>query len=57
MQVCETIYGRERGCAMMALIEEATGHPCPCKRDLPCPLMPRDEVDVLAQRERVGDPA
>lgn len=37
---CQAIYGKERGGQMVALIEEATAEPCPCKQGSPCPLMP-----------------
>ena len=47
MQVCEVIYGCERGAALTAFVEATTGQPCPCKRDLPCLLMPRTEADAL----------
>lgn len=47
MQVCEVIYGCERGRAMVALLETATGQPCPCKQGIPCPLMPRDVAVTL----------
>lgn len=44
MQVCEVIYGCERGAALAVFVEATTGQPCPCKRDLPCLLMPRTEA-------------
>lgn len=40
MQTCEVIYGCERAAQVQAFLEGAMGEPCPCKRDLPCPLMP-----------------
>jgi hypothetical protein len=40
LQVCETIYGRERAAKLQAYIEDATGEPCPCKRGISCLLMP-----------------
>ena len=41
MQVCEVIYGCKRGAEIIEFLEGAMGHPCPCKQDLPCPLMPK----------------
>lgn len=40
LQVCETIYGCERGAEISAFLETAMGHACPCKAGSPCPLMP-----------------
>lgn len=51
MLVCEAIYGCKRGGELAAFLAQAMGQPCPCKRDLPCPLLPKDEeVDVPAPR-------
>jgi hypothetical protein len=47
MQVCEVIYGCERGRAMVALLETATGQPCPCKQGIPCPLMPSGSLQLV----------
>lgn len=44
MQVCEVVFGRERGAEVQAFLELATGHPCPCRRGQPCPLMPADSA-------------
>lgn len=46
MQVCEVIYGCERAAEVQAYLELAMGHPCPCRQDQPCPLMPRAALDV-----------
>lgn len=46
MQVCDVIYGCKRGAEISAFLEAATGLPCPCKRGIPCPLMPRDAEAV-----------
>lgn len=43
MLVCETIYGRERGLELVAVVERCTGGPCPCKQGMACPLMPKVE--------------
>lgn len=37
---CEMLMPTSRAVALQELIEEQTGEPCPCKRDLDCPLMP-----------------
>lgn len=50
LQVCETIYGCERGAALQSFLESAMGHACPCKAGNPCPLMPpapRDATEVV----------
>ena len=41
MQVCEVIYGSERGTQVQTFLEGAMGQPCPCRQGQPCPLMPR----------------
>jgi hypothetical protein len=52
MLVCEAIYGCKRGSEIAAFLMQAMGQPCPCKRDLPCPLLPKDEevVDLPTPR-------
>lgn len=45
MQVCEVIYGCERGAALQSFLESAMGQACPCKQGNPCPLMPKQRVD------------
>lgn len=46
MLVCETIYGREQGGRVIAMVERCTGAPCPCKQGMPCPLMPVESAEL-----------
>lgn len=51
IQVCQAIYGNERGAALQSFLEKATGEPCPCAQGRVCPLMPpapRDSAEVVA---------
>lgn len=43
---CQAMYGIERGDRIIAVLEEATGEPCPCKQGVVCPLMPADSVEL-----------
>ena len=50
MYQCERLFGIDEGLKIRALVEAATGEPCPCKQGSPC-LLPevehQDEVAVL----------
>lgn len=37
---CRTRLGEHEGDEVIALVERATGAPCPCKAGQSCPLMP-----------------
>ena len=37
---CQAIFGVEKGDDIIALVEQAIGEPCNCKRGLHCPLVP-----------------
>lgn len=37
---CHEIFGDEQGAAMVALVRDATGQPCPCEVGRDCPLAP-----------------
>lgn len=39
MRACEAVYDMRTSEKVQALIEEATGKPCPCTGGLPCPLL------------------
>ena len=39
MRACEAVYDMETSGKVQALIEAATGSPCPCVGGLPCPLL------------------
>jgi hypothetical protein len=39
---CMTLFGAARGVEIIELVESSTGHPCPCRRGKPCPLLPRE---------------
>lgn len=39
MRACEAIYDMRTSLKVQALIEEATGSPCPCVGGLACPLL------------------
>jgi hypothetical protein len=45
IDVCEAIYGIERGRLIRAVLEEGLGEPCPCGQGRPCPLLPRDDLE------------
>ncbi len=38
MLECERLFGVVRGGEIKALVEDATGGPCPCLAGRPCPL-------------------
>jgi hypothetical protein len=40
LNVCEAIYGLERGRRIRAVLESGLGEPCPCRQGQSCPLMP-----------------
>lgn len=44
---CEAIYGIERGARMLNIIEQSTGEACPCKQGAPCPLLPRESLELV----------
>lgn len=37
---CQAMLGLERGAQIEALVERATGGPCPCRSGRACPLLP-----------------
>lgn len=37
---CQATFGMERGAQIEALVERATGGPCPCRVGATCPLLP-----------------
>jgi hypothetical protein len=39
VRACEAVFDMETSEKVQALIEEATGSPCPCIGGLPCPLV------------------
>lgn len=47
-RTCVTIYGPEAGKEIERLIEAATGEHCPCRRNLPCPLLDERGFNPLA---------
>ena len=48
---CYVVFGRERARQISAIIERATGAPCPCSQGQPCPLLPSMDGSVPAQRD------
>jgi len=53
---CETLFGVTRGAQARALIEKATGAPCPCALGT-CPLVPVSQsVQAPQQEERPVQP-
>lgn len=46
MPKCMVLFGLDRAREVQRLIEDATGEPCPCARELPCPLLPVPESGV-----------
>jgi hypothetical protein len=44
MYGCEVMWGDEKAVAIRALVEESIGGPCPCRRGLACPVLPKDLV-------------
>jgi hypothetical protein len=38
---CTILFGEEEGARVRALIEGATGGPCPCTRGETCPMLAR----------------
>lgn len=41
---CEVAFDAARAKRLQELIEDATGHPCPCRPGLSCPLLPPEPV-------------
>ena len=56
MRGCEVAWDIETADRIQGLVEEATGMPCPCKRGLPCLVVPR-EVVLPTPQVRAGEPA
>jgi hypothetical protein len=49
---CSVVFGYERARAISAIIERATGHPCPGRTGGQCPLLPElPRGDDLATHE------
>lgn len=48
MRGCEAVYDIETAGKVQAMIEKATGRPCPCIHGKVCPLIPGDVVLVPA---------
>lgn len=46
---CEVLFGKVVGAQAQAMIEAATGGPCPCVQGLRCPLLPAPESPPLAE--------
>lgn len=49
MRTCEAIYGQEQADNIEELIVAATGHACPCRRALPCPLADAEGCTPLVE--------
>lgn len=47
MDHCQVMMGVERGVAIRAEIERATGVLCPCKQGIRCPLRPPEEENQV----------
>jgi hypothetical protein len=54
LNVCEAIYGLERGRRIRAVLESGLGEPCPCRQGQSCPLMPTAPRESL-DGEPLGD--
>lgn len=58
MRTCEAIFGRVQADDIEALIAEATGQPCPCRRALSCPLVDDEGctplVEFIPSQSRAG---
>lgn len=51
---CELVWDHASGVRAQEMIEAATGLPCPCKRDLTCPLMDWLEAAGVLGAERAA---
>ena len=52
---CELLFGEEKGARIRAMIEDATGAPCPCARDRACPLLGEPLKEPAVPRPRVAE--
>lgn len=48
---CRFVFGHEEAERVVAIVEKATGEPCPCQQGKPCPLLP----DLPGKTLAVGD--
>ena len=47
VRMCELLWDMERADQVQAVIESASGAPCPCMRGMHCPLVPVGKEIVL----------
>jgi hypothetical protein len=54
MRGSETRWDDRTAARIQALVERATGMPCPCKRGLICPFLPHSDRGAAADADRRG---
>lgn len=54
MRGCEVIWDEQTADKVEAMVERATGGPCPCRVGNDCPLLPKDVQ--LTRRPDMGTP-
>ena len=54
MRTCEAIFGPEQADNIEQLVILSTGQSCPCRREMPCPLVDEDGCNPLAEVVQQG---